>query len=102
MSDFSVVKIGNKQYKVSKGDVIQVDLLDKDKGKIEIKEVLLVSKASKVQVGDPFVQNVSVEAKVLGEVKGAKVKIRKYKAKSRYRKSKGHRAKFTSIEITKV
>lgn len=101
--DFAIVKIGGTQYKVSVGDQFDVAKLEGKKGgKVVFDGVLLTSRKGKVAIGTPEVKGAKVEAKILGEVKGKKIRVFKYKAKSRYRKTKGHRQKYTKIEITKV
>ena len=103
MSNFAIIKVGARQYKVSKGDVITVDLLEQKAGdKIVFDQVLLSSLDKNIVVGTPLVDKAKVEGKVIAEIKGDKVKISKFKAKSRYRKHHGHRAKLTKIEITKI
>ncbi len=100
---FAVVKIGNKQYKVSPKDTIVVDLLGGAEGEtLEFADVLLVSDGKKVSVGKPTVFGAKVTAKVLGNEKGEKVEIRRFKSKVRYRRHKGFRAQLTRLEITGI
>lgn len=101
--DFAVVKIGAAQYKVSKGDNVQVEKLDKEVGKkVVFNEVLLASKKGKLDIGTPTIKSAKVEAKIIEQYKGKKIKVFKYMAKSRYRRHKGHRQNYTKIEITKI
>ncbi|MFH1667894.1 MAG: 50S ribosomal protein L21 [Candidatus Komeilibacteria bacterium] len=100
----AVIKTGGKQYLVEKGDKLKVEKLVAEVGdQIELKEVLLKSdaKGSKVELGKP-VLDTTVEAKVLQQARGKKIKVVKYKNKIRYKKTQGHRQAFTELEITKV
>ena len=99
----AVIKTGGKQYIVSPGDKIKIEKIDKKDGsEITFKEVLLLDKSNHVEIGDPFVKRAEVTAKVLGQGKGKKVIIFKYKAKKRTRVKKGHRQRFTEVEITSL
>jgi len=99
----AVIKTGGKQYKVSPGDKIKIEKIDKKEGsEISFKEVLLVEKNKKLYLGDPFVKGAKVLAKVLEQGKGKKIIVFKYKPKTRYKKKQGHRQLFTQVEITKI
>jgi large subunit ribosomal protein L21 len=101
----AVIKTGGKQYKVKKGDKINVEKLDEKEGKtIKIKDVFLVAdeKGKDVKIGTPTVKGAVVEAKVLEHGKGKKVRVIKYKPKIRYRKEYGHRQPYTKLEIISI
>lgn len=88
---------------VAPGDKIKVEKLDEKEGKeITFDEVLLCDRNKKIEIGAPFVNGAKVTAKVLGEGKGKKLIIFKYKSKKRYKRKVGHRQKFTQIEILKI
>lgn len=99
----AVVLTGNKQYLVSEGDVIDVDLLGtSDNEKIEL-DVLAVIDGEKSDFGAPLVNGASVTAKVIEkELKQDKVTSIRYKAKKRVHKVRGHRQKITKIEISSI
>ena len=100
---YAVIKTGGKQYKVSEGDVIEIDNLNKKKDeKITFNEVLLLVSDSAVKVGKPVVANEKVEAVVVEELRGEKLYVAKYKAKVRYRKRIGFRAALTKVRIEKI
>lgn len=100
---FAVIKTGGKQYKVTQGDILEVEKLETKDGKVTIEDVLLVADGDNVTVGTPVVKGASVAAKVLiEEGKGEKKMVFRYHNKTRYRKKKGHRQPFTKIEITKI
>lgn len=101
MDKFAVIRIGGKQYKVTEGQEILVDKLS-DLEKIK-PEVLLVVDGEKVEIGTPVLEKAKVTVKVLAELeKGEKVRIFKYKAKSRERKLKGFRAQYTRLLVEKI
>lgn len=100
---YAIVQIADKQYRVEKGDTVDVDRLE-TKGKTQAFEsVLLLRDGEKTVVGTPFVKGASVKAKVVEpEVKGKKLEIMRFKAKSRYRRRMGHRQRYTRLEITDI
>lgn len=69
-----------------------------------IEEVLLIGEddGTKVQVGTPFLANVKVETRVMGEEKGEKIRIFKKKPKKRYEKSQGYRSDYTRLKVLKL
>ena len=91
----AVVKIGSSQYLVAPGDKLLVD-------KPEIESVLLIVDDDQVVVGQPDVAGAKVVIEDLGEVKGDKIRVYKFTAKSRYRKSRGFRASLHQILIKDV
>jgi large subunit ribosomal protein L21 len=100
---YAVVRQGNHQYRVSPGDIIQIELVDASKGdSIVLEDVLLLNSGGRVEVGEPRLGNVEVKARVLREGKGEKVRIYKFRRRKGYSKSQGHRQRFTEIMITGV
>ena len=102
MSSFAVIKTGGKQYKVSEGDVLEVEKLPETKADVVFNQVLLLVKENDVQVGAPTVVGAKVSAKVLENAKGDKKMVFRYKNKIRYRKKKGHRQSYTKVQILKI
>lgn len=100
----AVIKTGGKQYRVKPGDVIRVERLAGASGDaIEFGEVLLVTNDEGAStVGSPLVQNATVKGKILREQKGKKVIIFKFKRRKGYRRKKGHRQIYTSVQITDI
>src|SRR5688572_9559916 len=96
----AVIKSGGKQYLVKPGQILEVERLAGTK-KLEF-EPLLVIDGDKVSVGAPSVGEVKVAAEVLGEVKGDKIKVLKFKAKKRVHKQTGHRQRYSQIKITTI
>lgn len=90
---------GGKQYLVSENDEIYVEKLDVEAGKqVEFSEVLYVDG----KVGEPFVKGAKVIAEVLKQGKAKKIKVFKYKAKKKYRKTQGHRQPYTKLVIKTI
>ncbi len=100
---FAIVRIGNKQYKVAPTDVILVDKVEGKAGDVlKFTDVLLVGDGKKVEVGAPLVKGMVVTAKIVGQEKGEKIAVRRFKSKVRYRRHTGFRADLTRLEVTSV
>lgn len=99
---YAIIATGGKQYKVSEGDIINVEKLGVEAGEsFTFDQVLAVNNGSLV-VGSPTVANATVTASVVKEGKGKKVIVYKYKRKSGYHKKNGHRQLFTQVKIEKI
>lgn len=98
----AVVAISGNQYLVTPGQEILVHRLNQDSGEVKFSEVMLVIDGEKVEVGKPYISNMDVVAEVMGEVKGEKVTVLKFKAKSRYHKTTGFRPKFTKLKVISI
>jgi large subunit ribosomal protein L21 len=97
---YAVIESGGKQYKVEEGTKLLVDRLDaKDGDKISLRPVLF--RDGDVIVGKDLAK-VKVEAKVVENLRGKKIKVFKYKAKKGYRKRAGHRSELTKLEVTSL
>ena len=101
---YAIIKTGGKQYKVSEGDVIYVEKLGvSDEETVTFSDVLAVGEGDAIKVGAPYVDGASVTGKALvGEGKGKKIIVFKYKAKKGYAKKQGHRQPFTKVVIEKI
>jgi len=100
---FAVIKTGGKQYIVEPGKKLKVEKLEGKEGKeISFKDVLLVEKNKKLEIGDPKVKGAAVSAKILKQGKGEKIIVFKYKPKTRYKVKKGHRQLYTEVEIKSI
>jgi len=99
---YAVIKAGGKQQKVKAGDVIEVELTRGDHGEeVTFHPLLVVDDDGKTHVGKDVAKAV-VKGKLLGEQKGDKVKIFKYRPKTGYSKRQGHRQMYTLVEISDV
>lgn len=101
MSKIAVIKTGGKQYKVQEGDSIKVEKLAVENGKKVKLDTLLIADGDKLELGAPSLGE-KVEAEVLETAKGKKVTVVKYKNKTRYKKTVGHRQQFTALKISKI
>lgn len=97
--EYAVIQTGGKQYKVSPGMMLDVDSLKDAKGEVTFDKVLLHVNGDVVAVGTPHLTGLVVSGRVLGAKKGEKIRVSKFKGKSRYRKSIGFRESLTSVEI---
>jgi large subunit ribosomal protein L21 len=104
MAKYAIIRSGSKQYQVSPGDVIDVELLEGEKGdKIQFDEILFLQSENGVKVGQPSISGAMVQGEVLGQVRGPKVFAYKYKMRKRSTRRKvGHRQKYTRVKIIEV
>ncbi len=100
----AIIKTGGKQYLVKKGDTIKVEKILGAEGETVSFDAVLFKgdeKGGSVEVGSPTLQ-AAVEGKVVQQGRSRKVAVVKYKPKTRYKITQGHRQHFTMVEITKV
>jgi len=100
---FAIVETGSKQYRVSPGEVLQVEKLPIDVGtETELDKVLLLNQGDKVLVGNPYLNGIKVKAQVLRHGRGKKIIVMKYKKRKNYRRKQGHRQSFTELKVTEI
>ena len=100
---FAVIRTGGKQYKVQKGDILQVEKLDTKKGQMVIfNEVLLIQDGKNTLIGTPLVEKAQVKAEVIENFKDEKVVIFKKKRRKQYKKKMGHRQELTQVKIEEI
>jgi large subunit ribosomal protein L21 len=100
---YAVIESGGKQHRVELGSEIQVDRLDVQPGdSITLDRVLLVADGDEAAIGQPVVDGAKVSAEVLGQDRGDKIVVFKYKPKARTRVKKGFRAELTTLRITDI
>lgn len=100
---FAVVAISGKQYTVAVGDVVEVNRIEGEAGDtVVFDQVYLVSEKNKTTVGTPLVKSKTVKAKIVGQTKGEKISVRRFKSKVRYRKATGFRPQYTKLEIVAI
>ena len=98
-----VFESGGMQFNVQEGDKIKISKLDAKEGdKVTFDKILLCSKSNKAIVGTPYIKDAEVEAKVLAQGKSDKVTIYKFRRRTKYRRTRGHRQDYTEIEIKKI
>jgi large subunit ribosomal protein L21 len=100
---YAVIVTGGKQYKVTEGDIIDVELLDAEGGAVvTFDKVLMVAEGEKVQVGSPVLEKAKVTAKVLGEERGPKLIHFHYRRRKDSRNKRGHRQDYHRVQIEKI
>ena len=102
MENWVVIRTGGKQYKVAEGDIIEVEKIGQDKGPISFSEVLLIKKENNLTMGKPLVEKAKVRGQILELFKSKKIRIVKFKSKSRYLRTRGHRQQKTKVKIEKI
>jgi large subunit ribosomal protein L21 len=99
---YAVIKAGGKQHRVSVGDVVEIELIHHgEDDSVTFHPLLVVDDDGHTHVGKD-VAKAQVKAKLAGEKKGDKVKVFKYRPKSGYAKSQGHRQMYTLVEVTDI
>ena len=99
---YAIIATGGKQYRVSEGDVIYIEKIDAQVDSTVSFDILLMGNDGDVKIGTPVVEGVKVEGKVVGQIRGEKIVVYKYKSKKNYRRKQGHRQPYTKVEITKI
>ena len=100
---FAIIETGGKQYKVSEGDRIRIELLGIGDGEeVDFEKVLLVSDGEKTQEGRPYLEKTVVKGKVLGEDREKKIIVFKFKRRKKFRNKTGHRQNVSVVEILSI
>lgn len=100
---YAIIETGGKQYKITPGQTVDIDLLDvTEGGTVELDRVLLIADGEQVTVGTPTVEGAKVVATSQGNGRSKKTIVLKYKSKVRYRKKTGHRQSYTRLVIDKI
>ena len=101
---YAIVRTGAKQYRVQAGDVLEIELVDGDKGgEIALNEVLLLADGDKIQIGKPTIAGASVTAEVIDpDKKGKKVIAFKFRRREGYHRKRGIRAHHTVLKIKEI
>lgn len=100
--DYVVFETGGKQYKVKLGDVLEIDRLNVEGNSVTFGNVLLRVVNDEVRIGRPYISDTNVEAKILSNEKGDKIRVARFTAKSRHRRVVGFRPSLTKIQIEKI
>ena len=100
---YAVIRDRGAQYRVEEGQTLDVALMDAEPGtQVTLGEVLMIGGSDDVKIGAPLVANASVIAEVVGEARGEKIIVFKYKRKKRYRRRTGHRQDYTRLAIREI
>ena len=100
---FAIIEASGTQYKVEKGQILEINKMEEKEGStITFENVLLIDDGKDTKIGTPFVEGASVSAKVADHKRGDKIRVFKMKPKKRYQKTQGHRQELTTVEITDI
>ncbi len=99
---YAIIATGGKQYKVAEGDIIRVEKLGVGAGETYTFDQVLAVNNESLVVGNPTVDGATVTASVIGDGKGKKVVVYKYKRKTGYHNKNGHRQQYTAVKIEKI
>ena len=100
---YAIFKLSGFQYQAEEGATVKVPYQKAEKGtKLDIGEVLLIRYDEKTLTGNPFVKDAKIEAEILDHGQNDKVLIHKYKRRTKYRRTQGHRQDYSEIRINKI
>lgn len=96
---YAIVKTGGKQYKVAEGDIVKVEKIEGEPGTHVSLPTVLVVDGADVKSKPEELEGLSVDAEIIDQIKGPKIKILKYKNKTGYKRRVGHRQKLTVLKV---
>ena len=100
---YAVVKSGGKQYKVEEGQVLRLEKVAGDVGSpVKFDQVLMIADGEDIRVGQPVLDDVSVDGHIVEQGKARKIIVFKYKRRKRYRRKHGHRQNYTAVQIDTI
>ena len=100
---YAVVVTGGKQYRVEPGEWLRVEKLEGEEGSaVTLDRVLMIADGDAIKVGAPALAGASGTAEILGQGRGKKVDIIKFRRRKHHRKHQGHRQAYTEIKITSI
>lgn len=99
---YAIVRSGGRQHKVAVGDVVDIDRIADEVGSSITLQPLMLVDGDRVAASPDALGTASVTAEVLGETKGPKIRILKFKNKTGYTKRQGHRQKYTQVKVTGI
>ena len=103
MSDYAILETGGKQYKVTAGALLDVELLKAEVGaSVRLEQVLAVKTQDKFQIGRPLVKGAAVVAQVVKHLRGPKLINFKYKRRKGYHRKVGHRQELTRLKVVEI
>ena len=100
---FAIVQVGSSQVKIAEGDLIQVNRMEGEAGStVNLDKVLMFANDNDVRIGQPFLPNVKVSAKIVQHGLGEKVVAFKFRRRKHSARTRGYRKTFTALNITKI
>jgi large subunit ribosomal protein L21 len=98
----AVIRTGGKQYRVSEGDTLAVELLAGNPGDDVVFSDILLLSGDSPKIGTPLVSGAKVTGKIVAHDRGERLVVFKFKRRKRYKRKNGHRQHFTSVKITSI
>ena len=102
---FAVIRSGGKQYKVTEGETLDIELVDfpaEGAKKITISDVLMVGNGNQFSVGNPLLSGATVGLELVEDIKAKKVIAYKYRRREGYHRTVGHRQKLSRVRVGKI
>ncbi len=100
---YAIIRTGGKQYRVSEGDILDVEKINVEGDSATFTDVLLVSDAAGIRTGSPMVAGATVQATVVEPIRKAKKVIAyKFKRRKGYHRTVGHRRQLTRVKISAI
>jgi len=100
---YAVIETGGTQFTVEEGTLVRIPQIPGTVGdKVTLEKVLLIADDAEPKVGTPYLENATVEAELTAQDKDKKIVIHKYKKRTGYHRTKGHRQPFTELKILKI
>jgi large subunit ribosomal protein L21 len=100
---YAIIEDSGTQFKVTGGDRLKIDRhVAEDQKTVTFDKVLLVAGEGSPSIGTPNLAGATVSADVVGEVRGPKIDIQKYKRRKGYHRKIGHRQRYTEVRITSI
>jgi len=100
---YAVIKTGGKQYRVSEGDLVRVEKIEGEVGKlVELDEIVLLVNGDQVEIGRPHIKDSKVIGEIVEHGKDKKIVVFKSKRRKGYRKKQGHRQQHTVLKIKEI
>lgn len=100
---YAVIRTGGKQYKVSEGDILNVEKLAGEVGDtLELDDVLMIGDGEDVKIGNPLVEKAKVTGTIVAHDKAKKIIVFKKKRRKGYRRTQGHRQQYTALKIEQI
>lgn len=100
---YAVIKTGGKQYRVTEGDLLDIEKIDQEAGStIDFEQVLMVHDGNAIKIGTPLVEGGKVTATIEEQKRGKKVRIVKFRRRKHHMKQMGHRQYLTRVKITGI
>ncbi|MSR88396.1 MAG: 50S ribosomal protein L21 [Candidatus Margulisbacteria bacterium] len=98
----AVIETGSKQYIVEEGTILDIEKLETEEKTVLFDRVLAVFNANDIKLGQPYIEGARVEATILNQIRADKIKVFKFKRKTGYQKTQGHRQYLTTIKVEKI